>query len=115
MLDCVLAHQHTNTRNFYLPRVARVNPVQDEVSNTYMVRHCSLQIECDLLQVMGTEKEALLNLASCRCVLPGGHYTSHVLQPDGQWLHFNDAHVSVVSQHHVLSERTYLLVYQKLT
>jgi len=45
----------------------------------------------------------------------GGHYTSHVLQPDGQWLHFNDAHVSVVSQHHVLSERTYLLVYQKLT
>jgi hypothetical protein len=36
-----------------------------------------------------------------------------VLQPDGRWLHFNDANVSPVSLNHVLAERTYLLCYQK--
>lgn len=44
---------------------------------------------------------------------PGGHYSAHVQQPDGRWLHFNDAAVSPVSLHHVLSEKTYVLVYQK--
>ncbi|KAI8476778.1 MAG: hypothetical protein J3K34DRAFT_400419 [Monoraphidium minutum] len=42
-----------------------------------------------------------------------GHYSAHVQQPDGRWLHFNDAAVSPVSLHQVLQERTYVLVYQK--
>lgn len=44
----------------------------------------------------------------------GGHYSAHVHQPDGRWLHFNDANVSPVSLQQVLAERTYVLVYQKL-
>jgi ubiquitin C-terminal hydrolase len=43
----------------------------------------------------------------------GGHYTAHVLQEDGRWLHFNDAAVSFVAQGQVLNERPYLLVYQR--
>lgn len=43
----------------------------------------------------------------------GGHYTADVLQPDGRWLRFNDAVVDLVSEHTVLSERPYLLFYQR--
>lgn len=43
----------------------------------------------------------------------GGHYTADVLQPDGRWLHFNDAAVSSVPVSQVLSERAYMLFYQR--
>jgi hypothetical protein len=36
-----------------------------------------------------------------------------VHQPDGRWLHFNDAQVTVVPESAVLAERPYLLVYEK--
>lgn len=53
-------------------------------------------------------------IAGTLLLLSGGHYTADVLQPDGRWLRFNDATVGVVSQQAVLSEKTYMLVYQKV-
>jgi ubiquitin C-terminal hydrolase len=47
------------------------------------------------------------------CLHAGGHYTAHVHQPDGRWLHFNDAQVTAVPEAAVLAERPYLLVYEK--
>lgn len=43
----------------------------------------------------------------------GGHYTAHVQQGDGRWLHFNDAAVDFVPQGKVLEQKPYLLVYQR--
>eukprot|EP00798_Chlamydomonas_sp_ICE-L_P001434 gene1434-32807_t len=44
----------------------------------------------------------------------GGHYTADAVQHNGQWLHFNDAAVEVVSKDTVLSEKPYLLFYQRM-
>jgi ubiquitin carboxyl-terminal hydrolase 10 len=43
-----------------------------------------------------------------------GHYTADVLQPDGRWLRFDDGNVFLVSTQAVLSDRPYLLFYQRL-
>lgn len=42
-----------------------------------------------------------------------GHYTADVLQPNGSWLRFDDGNVFQVSQQMVLSDRPYLLFYQR--
>ncbi|KXZ42153.1 hypothetical protein GPECTOR_194g321 [Gonium pectorale] len=47
--------------------------------------------------------------------IAGGHYTADVLQPDGRWLRFNDAVVDLVPESLVLSERPYLLFYQRMS
>ncbi|KAJ9519570.1 hypothetical protein QJQ45_000651 [Haematococcus lacustris] len=44
----------------------------------------------------------------------GGHYTADVLQPEGRWLRFNDAQVDMISLDTVLSEKPYLLFYQRI-
>ena len=41
-----------------------------------------------------------------------GHYTADVCQPNGQWLRFDDAHVSSVPLSRVLDASAYLLFYQ---
>jgi ubiquitin carboxyl-terminal hydrolase 10 len=41
----------------------------------------------------------------------GGHYTCDVLQPNGDWLHFDDASVSKVTLDTVLHRPAYLLMY----
>lgn len=43
-----------------------------------------------------------------------GHYTADVIQPDGRWLRFDDGNVFSVSQQAVMSDRTYLLFYQRV-
>ena len=43
-----------------------------------------------------------------------GHYTADVLQPDGRWLRFDDGNVFLVSKDAVLSDRPYLLFYQRV-
>jgi hypothetical protein len=54
-----------------------------------------------------------MSVVTCVCNFAGGHYTADVLQPEGCWLRFNDAQVDVVSQEAVLSEKPYLLLYQR--
>ena len=48
------------------------------------------------------------------CPYTGGHYTADALQHDGRWLRFNDAEVDAVPLDAVLSERPYLLFYQRV-
>lgn len=43
----------------------------------------------------------------------GGHYSAHALQPDGRWLHFNDASVAPASPRQVLAEKAYVLAYER--
>ena len=44
--------------------------------------------------------------------ISSGHYTADVRQPD-RWLRFDDGNVSEVSQQAVLTDRPYLLFYQR--
>lgn len=43
-----------------------------------------------------------------------GHYTADVLQPDGRWLHFNDAAADMASEAQVLHGKPYLLFYHRV-
>lgn len=43
-----------------------------------------------------------------------GHYTADVQQLDGQWLRFDDGSVFAVDKQTVLSDRPYLLFYQRV-
>lgn len=45
--------------------------------------------------------------------LTNGHYTADVLQADGKWLRFDDAEIYSVSLQSVLTERPYILFYQR--
>lgn len=44
-----------------------------------------------------------------------GHYTADCRQPDGRWLRFDDAVVSVVPINQVLQEHTYVLFYKRVS
>jgi ubiquitin carboxyl-terminal hydrolase 10 len=44
-----------------------------------------------------------------------GHYTADCRQPDGRWLRFDDAVVSVVPINRVLQEQAYVLFYKRVT
>lgn len=43
-----------------------------------------------------------------------GHYTADTKRPDGQWLRFDDAAVSVVGLNKVLHDQAYLLFYKQI-
>ncbi|GAM18078.1 hypothetical protein SAMD00019534_012540, partial [Acytostelium subglobosum LB1] len=45
--------------------------------------------------------------------LSQGHYTCDVLQPNNQWIKFDDANISEVTEQEVLSREAYLLLYQQ--
>lgn len=61
----------------------------------------------------GLEYELVATVSHHGKNITSGHYTADVLQPDGRWLRFDDGNVFSVSQQTVMSERTYLLFYQK--
>jgi ubiquitin C-terminal hydrolase len=42
----------------------------------------------------------------------GGHYTSFVKNAKGEWVHFNDTHVDIVTQESVVSPMAYTLFYR---
>lgn len=44
----------------------------------------------------------------------GGHYTADCRQPDGRWLRYDDAQVSVVGQTRVLHDQAYVLFYKRM-
>ena len=43
-----------------------------------------------------------------------GHYVADVLQPDGKWLHFNDAVVSAIPLRQVLNREVFMLFYERV-
>ncbi|KAG9449034.1 hypothetical protein H6P81_008999 [Aristolochia fimbriata] len=43
-----------------------------------------------------------------------GHYTADVKYPEGQWLHYDDASVTVVGPNKVLHDQAYVLFYRRL-
>lgn len=43
-----------------------------------------------------------------------GHYVADVLQPDGGWLHFNDALVRPIPLRQVLARQAFMLFYQRV-
>jgi len=45
--------------------------------------------------------------------LTGGHYTAYVKRQNGQWWHFNDAHVSPIREEDVCSASAYCLFYRQ--
>lgn len=46
--------------------------------------------------------------------ISSGHYTADVRQPDDSWLRFDDGNVFQVKQQEVLTNRPYLLFYQRV-
>jgi ubiquitin C-terminal hydrolase len=46
--------------------------------------------------------------------LTGGHYTAYIKKSNGQWLHFNDAHVSQIREDDVCSPSAYCLFYRQV-
>eukprot|EP00271_Cylindrocystis_brebissonii_P020783 TRINITY_DN704_c0_g5_i1.p1 TRINITY_DN704_c0_g5~~TRINITY_DN704_c0_g5_i1.p1 ORF type:complete len:1137 (+),score=257.14 TRINITY_DN704_c0_g5_i1:236-3646(+) len=46
--------------------------------------------------------------------LSGGHYTADVRQPNGQWLRFDDSHVSAIPLKVALHDQAYLLIYKRV-
>uniref|UniRef100_A0A6C0DXX9 USP domain-containing protein n=1 Tax=viral metagenome TaxID=1070528 RepID=A0A6C0DXX9_9ZZZZ len=43
----------------------------------------------------------------------GGHYTAYVKNASDQWVHYNDDHVSIIENTHVVSPMAYCLFYRK--
>lgn len=45
----------------------------------------------------------------------GGHYTSFVKNANGKWYHFNDTHVSEISEDRIITHMAYCFFYRKKT
>ena len=69
---------------------------------------------CPERRAGGAEYQLISTVSHHGRSLAGGHYTADALQPDGRWLHLNDAAVNVVPLSAVLHERAYLLFYQRV-
>ena len=45
--------------------------------------------------------------------LQGGHYSSNILNANGNWYNFNDTFITPVSEDKIITQHTYCLFYRK--